>query len=281
MRLNENNFSAYEYQVSVAPQFLAICEPLFKLGIKWFEYLKIFNDGGHLRLMNNLDYCRTYLSTIKNAGIFFTEQAIIAQNNGQHSYIMNDLNQFDKNKDPIVFLLHDFDIWNCYKIYKTSHQFIECYTFSLTRNEVHAGQLFLNYPFIFEHFTHYFNERASDLIDCRSKRKLAYYEQNFNFNKISQDNLLDQKIEQFFRRTQLKKKLLKRKDENIILSKRETECLEFLALGMSIKEIGRTLDLSPRTIEFYLNNVKSKAGISSREVLLSNFIKSNMLPHLK
>jgi DNA-binding CsgD family transcriptional regulator len=99
----------------------------------------------------------------------------------------------------------------------------------------------------------------------------------FNFDEISQKNLCTQKIEAFYQNTALTKKSLNVGDKLITLSKREAECLEGLALGKSMKEIGKLLDLSPRTIEFYLNNIKDKTGIRSKEEIIVNFIKKNQV----
>ena len=45
---------------------------------------------------------------------------------------------------------------------------------------------------------------------------------------------------------------------NEILSKREVEVLRCILLGNSAKQIARHLDLSPRTIEFYIAQLKKK-----------------------
>jgi DNA-binding CsgD family transcriptional regulator len=49
-----------------------------------------------------------------------------------------------------------------------------------------------------------------------------------------------------------------------------------------MKETGKLLDLSSRTIEFYLNNIKQKTGLNSRDEILVNFIKDNKVynPHI-
>jgi len=57
--------------------------------------------------------------------------------------------------------------------------------------------------------------------------------------------------------------------ENKKISKRERECLEFLSKGMTAKEIARVLDLSPRTIEFYIENLKKKFVCFTRAELIA------------
>ncbi len=51
------------------------------------------------------------------------------------------------------------------------------------------------------------------------------------------------------------------------LSQREYECSYYFAKGKSIREIGKLLKLSPRTVESYLDNVKLKLNCPSKAQL--------------
>lgn len=53
-----------------------------------------------------------------------------------------------------------------------------------------------------------------------------------------------------------------------LLSKRELECLEFLAHGKRTKEIALQLGLSPRTVESYVNAMKMKTKCFSTSKLI-------------
>ena len=48
------------------------------------------------------------------------------------------------------------------------------------------------------------------------------------------------------------------------LTSREVEVLQLLAEGMSNKEIAQALVITPRTVNFHLDNIYSKLGVSSR-----------------
>jgi signal transduction histidine kinase len=48
------------------------------------------------------------------------------------------------------------------------------------------------------------------------------------------------------------------------LTPRETEVIQLLTEGLSNKEIARLLSISPRTVNFHLDNIYSKLGVSSR-----------------
>jgi DNA-binding NarL/FixJ family response regulator len=48
------------------------------------------------------------------------------------------------------------------------------------------------------------------------------------------------------------------------LTPREMEVIQLLAEGLSNKEIGRFLSISPRTVNFHLDNIYSKLSVNSR-----------------
>ena len=57
------------------------------------------------------------------------------------------------------------------------------------------------------------------------------------------------------------------------LSKRQKECLYYLTRGMTIKQIAKVLLLSPRTVEFYFDNLRTKLNCHSRSELVSKAIE--------
>jgi DNA-binding CsgD family transcriptional regulator len=270
-RADTLNASAYQYGLAVQEQFQAICEPLFKLGIKFFSYGKAFQDGRYLFLLNDLNYSKAYLALIKDCGEIFTRQMHYTQKDQTHYYILSAaIDQFDKRHDPIMHLMYDFNIWNAFLIYKGVQEgFIEAYQFAGERQDVSFSSICLKNIVLLEHFCEYFNEKAQQLIDCTDQRKLAYYAQQFEFYQASKEDHFTQKIEQFLQETQLQRRLLKTHIGDMPLTKREEQCLYYLSLGKTVKEIARILDLSPRAVEFYVSKLKKKAGLSRNELLVA------------
>jgi DNA-binding CsgD family transcriptional regulator len=54
-----------------------------------------------------------------------------------------------------------------------------------------------------------------------------------------------------------------------LFSRRERECLYYLSRAKTAKEISRILNVSTRTIEHYIENIKIKTGISTRTELIA------------
>lgn len=59
------------------------------------------------------------------------------------------------------------------------------------------------------------------------------------------------------------------------LSKRESQCIYYLVRGMTAKQIGKVTGLSNRTVEFYLDNAKSKLNCCSKFELITKIFEND------
>lgn len=65
--------------------------------------------------------------------------------------------------------------------------------------------------------------------------------------------------------------------EGIYLTQREAETCHYLLRGLTIPETGAALDLSPRTIEFYVKNIKLKVGVKTKDDLVALLRETEIL----
>lgn len=65
--------------------------------------------------------------------------------------------------------------------------------------------------------------------------------------------------------------------EKLHFTSRESECLFLLIRGKTAKEIGKFLQISPRTIETYIEKIKLKLNVSSRSQIISKAIELGLL----
>ncbi len=62
-----------------------------------------------------------------------------------------------------------------------------------------------------------------------------------------------------------------------ILSKREAECLQWLASGLRTQQIADKMSLQPVTIEFHIRNARRKLGAATREQALAIAISNSLV----
>jgi len=111
------------------------------------------------------------------------------------------------------------------------------------------------------------------MIEDGDSSHFAHLEQSFDFHQKSIEHLTTEKVSQFLQEINIEKKLIQGKHGAVKLAKREIECLDYLALGYGMKGVANILDLSPRTVELYINNAKLKTGYPTKQLLLTQFIK--------
>ena len=71
--------------------------------------------------------------------------------------------------------------------------------------------------------------------------------------------------------------LLDQRYPGVYFTRRESQCLILLTTGHTIKETGHALNLSARTVEFYLNNIKVKLKCRTKAELLQKIQDSDFL----
>lgn len=54
----------------------------------------------------------------------------------------------------------------------------------------------------------------------------------------------------------------------VYFTRREVDTLRYLVDGGTVKEVAQKMDLSPRTVEFYVKNLRQKLGCSTKRCLI-------------
>jgi DNA-binding CsgD family transcriptional regulator len=61
-----------------------------------------------------------------------------------------------------------------------------------------------------------------------------------------------------------------------MFTKRELECMQYLAAGNTAKTTAKKLNLSPRTVEVYLEKIKEKFGVKRKTEILTKLYNFNI-----
>ena len=73
---------------------------------------------------------------------------------------------------------------------------------------------------------------------------------------------------------------LKRKYQKVYLSQRQAECAFYILQGKTAKQIAKILQLSPRTIEDIIKNIKNKLGLNFRSDIFDALIEGEFIDSL-
>ena len=266
--IDVTNKSACLYQEAVIPQVIKICEPLTKnLGISKFGYSKLFKDSSFLFLMNGFrEYISKYLTIIVPQEIIHMEVSD-EYSKSRQGYIFWPVESI--SQDMFLSLNYEFNIWHGFTIYYKTQDYLEKFSFAFDKNSGEKMNFYINNLFLLESFCSYFRTAAKDIIDCSDKSRLAIFQNGIQQTLFLREEDIIQsansKFLNFLQMHQLNKLA------GIKFSKREFECIKSLAHGKTTKEIAQRLNLSPRTIASYIENIKNKTGYSFKSQIVDLF----------
>lgn len=261
-----------QYNAGISKKLLNICEPIFNnFGFSSFGYTRIQNNGNRLILETNKDWLN-----------YYSEDNFQEKNDGSKSLLSN-IEQLILSPPPDEFHmqvltgppkskwhenLQALNIWNSVSIYVQMNSFVEVYHLATSnQDDSIIMDLCINKKFLLQRFFHYFREKLC-LLDVD---KAPYISDN-NLSKIFLGDkglktiIPNTAVSNYLTQTHIGKFYLKTHD--IFITRRAAECLHYLAFGKTCKEIARLLQISPRTVEFYVNALKDKTLVNTKSELI-------------
>jgi DNA-binding CsgD family transcriptional regulator len=226
-----------------AAKVAEICLPFFSFAnLNYFSYSRKYHDGSFFYLVNDSKWLSHYFanqypigSTVITSGVHLWEDylPIIVAPAAQFSY--------------------------CFGIsfFKACDNYIEACDFAAPITNLAAIDFYFNHADLLKNkFIAYFKQKASAIIASALDEGFILPQSMYGKPHASQVYEY-KKVYEFIRPDRIRVNHGRRE---IIFSKREHECLASLAKGKTVKEIANNLNLSPRTIEFYVGNAKKKVG---------------------
>jgi DNA-binding CsgD family transcriptional regulator len=246
---------AIQYNFGVYNQLHQICAPLEN-----FYNVSLISLFNHLEWMK-VSYDNNYLySSVfhKKLGDLLSKKMLY--------YLWPDK---PISNDPIYMGLYEHNIWNGITIYKKYEDCIETYAFATTRENEARRCAYFSEIEILEHFILYFRSRIVPLTSEVEKKIMIPHQIN-----VSSTSELSTKKTQFLNETCITDFYLRLNGVDLKLSKREEECLSLLSGGKRTKQIASLLDISPRTVECYVENLKKKTKSNTTSQLLLLYEKN-------
>lgn len=265
-----------------------ICYPLFKsTPLRYFDYVRYYDSGEAIAFSTSTEFSintlsETLLPTFEelNLTCLFGQKASFLSTAASLPLGINDLNR-EKYEKNLAYAIENKVYHRLYITERGSDCYVTC-GFGVTNDSKSVINFHMNAIGYLQKFINYFEFHASDLIhehslkyrfniqNYHSKIIQEYYDFDFSFLKVA-DAATQSVVE---------------KNDNdmlVLISPREKKCLELMALGYTMKNAARKLDISPRTVEQHIRNIKDKLGLSTKNQLVEIWhqrsIKFNGVEH--
>jgi DNA-binding CsgD family transcriptional regulator len=241
--------------LSLTPDMIELSKPLQQLGITYFTYTRSYDIGA-----------RIYLTTHRDAlDSYFKEKWYLVGNVESNP---------SRYKPQVVFwsaLPKQYIYDNCIRSRGIDHgifmiephvNYCDFYGFATKKENNWVQNVYLNKIDQLKSFTLNFKNKASFIIKQAESSKiiLPFHDDCVEFlgNGMNPDS----------NEITFGKKLI-----NTNLTHRQLRCARLLIQGKTIKEIGNQMELSSRTIEDHVNNLKTKFYCRNKSELIVKMVE--------
>ncbi|MBL0941410.1 MAG: helix-turn-helix transcriptional regulator [Alphaproteobacteria bacterium] len=258
----QNSLNLFHYNEQINPILLKICSEFLEfLNLNYFAY-GFYNDGAHFTVRTNLDLCKHTLER----NLFSIDSQVSQERIRQvPPYQIKAFINSGEPQDSLHQCVFDFNIWNSQCVMLRKEDSLHWWSFGTDRENYSILSDYINKRGLFESFIKYFNAAAADLISIDENLMITHPGYKIPAYDPSNDNA-SQHLQ-----TKFLKDLSTPKNAKMYLTKREIECINYLGQGKAAKEIASLLKISPRTVEYYLQNARMRLKCSDRRHLIKFF----------
>ncbi len=248
---------AQQQSIAHSDSVTQICQPLFDAtSIKNFSSARLYIDTGMIHLATESDWLEFYF--LNSAHLCDTllelpeliHNDVILWNTIDHHEIVRNAKQH-------------FDIDNGITLIDRKPDYFEIFNFGANPDDTHNINWYINNLDVLKNFILCYQEQSDKIIGTIAPSKYEKINNNFDLKQLIER---DQKNKIVFEPDHI---VVNHRNSEVILNRREYQCVALLLEGMTAKCIGLKLDISSRTVESYLNNVKKKFDIHYKNELIA------------
>ena len=270
MNLIWENKKALEYNSSIIVPLNEICTPLFdNFLINGFGYAKFYKDGRCLDLFTHMQWQEHYFEHFDCSDIIIKDLQFMHAN--KTSTVLWGNSSIER-EDLVVDASYKYNLWHGMRIYEHNQDSIECWHFTSSIENFQIVNFYITQNDLFKRFIHYFKEKAKSLMEA--EKNLSVLNKNI-FDYLPALSESSTQGTKFLSDIATDKFNIKIDGKEIRISKREAECIEHISNNKTFKEAAALMELSPRTVEYYIRNVKQKTNCYNSRSLVNMFNKSS------
>lgn len=256
-----------------------LLSPLKRFGVLHYTYMANHRDGSQVYLSNSSRWIEDYY----NLNLYRTSmfEFDIASYSDSHMIWNSDV-----ASDVITHGKQYYNSDNGITIIKPNKDFCEFHFFSSSVDNGKISNFYINNLDVLFAFISHFKTQGSEILKSADKKKIIIpnhfkdsYADNSDFNLVEK-NLRDDffaEVKKIDQRSISPANFYNKDIADVKLSRREKECLMHLIQGKSAKQTASILNLSPRTVEVYLDCLKTKLQCRTKLALIGKVCGSNMM----
>jgi DNA-binding CsgD family transcriptional regulator len=243
-----------------------ICSPLQNLGVSYFGLHRINKDGSRNIYTNKAEWVHFYYQSS-----FYKDEGFNLKK------IPTEFVFWSSMKNVIISDIHlaacSFGLYAGITLIVKEERYIDFYCFGTNNDRADTENWFICNLDLLKRFICYFKSAASTLLRQSEQSKIFLPNCKDFLILDTRDSPEDLKKAEFMRATQINKFYI---NNGVYLTKREIDCAQKLIIGYSIKEMAQELNLSPRTVEEYINNIKIKTGTNTKSHAIQSLLKTGI-----
>ena len=241
-----------------------ICDPLLNsIGITYFNYVKIYNqDCSREMLTNNPEWTDHFY---KNA-LYNSVGAIDVEHLLPKGYFL--WSEMD-SKDPIYLQGREyFNIDNGITFVVKRKEVTLLYIFAANRDNHAINNFYACNLNLFHRFIHYFTDKAQHIIKKAEKNRVYLpIPQTINTDRVNNIIISEKLREEFLKNTYVSRYYLLNESDELYLTPKQADYASLFIKGFTAKQIARHMDVSFRTVEGHIQDIKVKIQESLNEIL--------------
>lgn len=264
------NLLALEYNQSVADGLKEIISPIFKhLGFTHFTYSRFKEGNRYLSLNVDLNLLRDYFKTDLDTYVLF---------NGVEfpKYTKKSIIWDLQPSMPLMEYMRKHGYFHGVSIYFRQDEIIEAWHFATTADNEGINSFYTNNLSYLERFIAYFQDKAYDLISPQEKNWAIFTDgRSLSLETPEKEKMLTEaSLDHFLEAIRMQRFPFELDNTRVFLTPSEFECFGALAEGLTLKAIAQRKNISPRTVESHIQNVKTKLDLHSKTSLITEYRKS-------
>ncbi len=234
-------------------------KPLKNIGISYFSHARIYSDGSLVTNASSPEFFSFY-----HQQEFYNFDIHLSSLDCNKSYVLWDLVPHYGKTEELYRLGAQFGVFHTFTIMQPSFTTNNFYHFAVKQGNDHMNQVYLSNIDLLEKFIQHYSVCLANDSELQQAIDLAFKPDCNSGGYFSHSTADDIDRQEFL-------KCIQQTKQTFHLSRREQQCLQLLAKGYTAKSIGRELQLSPKTIYFYLDNLKKKAGLRTKSELVKYY----------